>query len=467
MNFKRILLVVFVAVWAAVPVSAQNNKGKTLLNTLDAAISRQTVTHVLPKQAPVYHPVFGYMGALSVPSSKAVTVSKGMQPITAFGKTPKSDFYDAHLVQIAPVKQVVTSFAEAGEFVRFEWLLPSQITQTFYLWRLGHPQAQPLPGDYYSFLRERAQEVYNRGTSFSLQYAKRSDIRELPNLQFLKRLLDPNITPASYAQLYKNTPVYPKHITLNKLGFPVQTADAGYADVLDNYLMLSNPNAMGLFNNIDWWKETNHGYTPFVLTKEEHAWADKLLELRRQGEMLPKNPTLRDLLELAYNRLETHSIPYTKIDEVGREYKSYPNYKNTQLYQTIKGMLKNQIPLESYHQGYYTLENVDMTHLIVLDAVMGGVDQQDLIEVRRALSAFDKLCADIHPKDEQAIAHIAILQKNLRVVFNELLSLNDLKIDWLTQKDPQWRKAELAGYAALVLQRPVRDLVGRNWKERY
>ena len=52
------------------------------------------------------------------------------------------------------------------------------------------------------------------------------------------------------------------------------------------------------------------------------------------------------------------------------------------------------------------------------------------------------------------------------MVFADLLSLNDLKIDWAAGQDPRWQKAELANYAASVLERPVRDLVGRNWRNR-
>ena len=84
-----------------------------------------------------------------------------------------------------------------------------------------------------------------------------------------------------------------------------------------------------------------------------------------------------------------------------------------------------------------------------------------------ALGAFDKLCAEIHPKDEDAIAHLLMLQKNLRIVFDGLIDFNNSTIDWSAGQDPGWKKAELASYAASLLEYPIRQLVGRNWKQRY
>ena len=456
MNLQKIVIMLL-AVLGALPALAQ--KGKNLTKTVDAVLSRQTAQQVLAKQAPVYHPVFGYQ--------PWIVVSKGqLKPISAFDEKAALDFYEARLVQVAPLKEPIEELAAAGEFLRFELLRPAQLTQAFYMWRLSHPQDYAVPGGYYNFLQEQAQKVYQENLYQAMRQGGIVQLDQWPNLRFLARLINPNFTPTSYAQLYQMTSVYPQHIRLDGYGIPVKTVEASYAEIVDNYLMLSHPAAMGPFNNTVWGIAKDHGYTPFVLTAEEYAAADKLLELRREGEKLPANPTVRDLLQLAYNRLETHSVPYTKIADIqGKDYKTYPNYKNTQLYRIVKRMIKDQIPLESYHQGYYTLENVDMTHLIVLDAVMGGVDPQNLMEVRRALSAFDKLCADVHPKDKQTSAHLALLQQNLRVVFADLLGLNELKIDWATGADPRRQEAELANYAAAVLERPVRDLVGRNWKQ--
>lgn len=456
MDTKRIFWVGLVAVCTAMCSYAQPT-GKNWVKHVDALISR----HAL-KQSPAYHPVFGYIRPLPV-----VAQSK-LKPITSFEATPAPGFYEARLVQVAPLVQPVTQWHASPAFVRFELLLPAQLTQAFYLWRLGHTHEYPLMDGYYRFLQDQAQKVYQAGMSYNAQNSGLVQADQLPNLQFLKRLMNPHITPSSYTELYETTDVYPKHIMLNGYGFPVRTAQAAQARIMDNYLMLSNPRAMSAFNNTVWWNAPDHGYTPFVLTDEEHAAADKLLALRQEGEKLPAHPTVRKVLELAYNRLETHSIPYSQVDEIGPGYKAYPNYKNTYLYQVIKEMLQGKIPLENYHYpGYYFLENVDITHLIVLDAVMGGVDTDNLDEVRRALNAFDKLCADVHPDAKKAVAHLTVLQKNLRIVFDELLHFNDSQTGRVTSKGPQQRKAELARYVSLVLKRPVSRLIGRNWKQSY
>lgn len=457
MNLKRILFVVFAAVLAAVSAYAQN-KGKNLAKAVDAAVSRQVAKQVPRKVIAnrtgtyFYHPVFGYVPSTKIPYGYPTLYFAAWETLP----TQDDDFIQRAPLfehQADPIRIGARAAFELGQDIDFE-----TITKAAYLWRVAHPkkslQDNPYLYDWAKLHLKQEKEEHVFGERI---------MWEFPNYFLLKHLLDPHFTPTSYAQLYELTPVYPKHITLNNYGFPVKTADDDYANLLDTYLMLSNPKEMGAYN-------TYGQYTPFILTEEEHAAADKLLVLREQGEKLPENPTVRDVLEVAYNRLETHTAPYSQIDIEDVQsgmYRAYPNYQNTQLYHTIKGMLKDQMPLESYHQGYYTLENVDMTHLIVLDAVMGGVNQQDLLEVRRALSAFDKLCADVHPKDDPSIWHLIVLQKNLRVVFADLLSLNDLKIDWAAGQDPQWRKAELANYAHTVLDRPVRDLVGRNWKQRY
>lgn len=433
------------AVTSAVSAQVERQVARATLRARPEMIITRTGTYF-------YHPVFGYVPSPNVPF---------YYPDIHFATRKTLPKKDEELIQkrplfkheLDPIHIGARAAFELGGDIDFE-----TITKAAYFWRVAHPEKSLEKNPYlYEWAKLHIKQIQEE------QPFGERIMWEFPNYLLLKHLLDPHFTPTSFAQLYELTPVYPKHITLNDYGFPVKTADDDYADILDAYLMLSNPKQMDQYN-------TYGKYTPFVLTPEEHAAADKLLALREQGEKLPANPTPRDVLEVAYNRLETHTAPYSQIDIEDMQsgfYRAYPNYKNTQLYRTIKGMIKGQIPLESYHQGYYTLENVDMTHLIVLDAVMSGVDQQDLMEVRRALSAFDKLCADVHPDAEQLIWHLAILQKNLRVVFKELLELNDLKIDWATGQDPRWQKAELANYAYSVLERPVRELVGRNWKQRY
>ncbi len=458
MNFKKLIVPLLVCVVVA-PAWSQN-KGKALAKTVDAVISRQAVKQVPGKVITTrtgtyfYHPVFGYVPSTKIPYGYPTLYFAAWETLP----TQDDDFIQRAPLfehQADPIRVGFRQPFELGEDID----LPA-ITQAGYLWLVAHPgkslEKNPYLYDWAQLHLKQAQRE---------SFPSERMMWEFPNYFLLKRLVRGNFTPISYATLYELTPVYPKHITLGKYGFPVKTADAAYADLLDAYLMLSNPNEMGAYN-------TYGEYTPFVLTPEEHAAAGKLLALRVQGEKLPANPTPRDLLELAYNRLETHTAPYSQIDIEDIQsgiYKAYPNYQNTQLYQTIKGMIKDQIPLESFHNGYYTLENVDMTHLIVLDAVMGGVNQQDLMEVRRALSAFDKLCAQVHPNDEQAIAHLAVLRKNLRVVFDPFIRFfEEEEIDWAAGQAPQWQKADLASYAwSVLVGRDIRDLVGRNWKERY
>lgn len=429
--------------------------------SVNRQVARATVKqHQSRKQVPgktihtadgtlVYHEVFGYI-------PKPGTVFQDPTMYFAVGDNFPSDDYD-DLIQRGPLfeHQAFNTFIGPGEAFDFAGFTDFvTITQAAYLWRVAHPekslQDNPYLYQWAQRLLKQEQDEVKPGEKW---------IWEAPNSLLLKQLVRPGFTPASYAKLYELTPVYPKHITLNNYGFPVKTADDDYANVLDAYLMLSNPKEMEAYN-------TCGKYTPFILTKEEHAAADKLLALRLQGEKLPADPTVADVLELAYNRLETHTIPYSQIDAEDVDsgiYKAYPNYKNTQLYRTVKGMIKDQQPIENNYRGYTSLENVDMTHLIVLDAVMGGVDPENLADVRRALYAFDSLCADVHPDAKQLIEHLAVLQRNLRIVFADLLRLNDLKIDWATGQDPRWQKAELASYAYCVLDRPIRDLVGRNW----
>ncbi len=458
MNLKKIVVVLLVAL-VAFPAAAQ--KGKNLAKALDAAVGRQAAKQLPGKVITTrtgtyfYHPVFGYVPSPRVPFR---------DPDIHFAARETLPTHDEELIQkrplfkheLDPIHIGMRAAFELGGDIDFE-----TITNAAYFWRVAHPEKSLQDNPY---LYDWAQIHLKQAQTEDYPFSERR-MWNYPNYLLLKRLMSPNFTPTSYAKLYELTPIYPKHITLNDYGFPVKTADDDYANLLDAYLMLSNPKEMGVYN-------TYGQYTPFVLTPEEHAAAGKLLALRVQGEKLPANPTPRDLLELAYNRLETHTAPYSQIDieEVRCAfYSAYPNYKNTQLYQTIKGMIKDQIPLESFHNGYYTLENVDMTHLIVLDAVMGGVNQQDLMEVRRALSAFDKLCAEVHPNDEQAIAHLAVLRKNLRVVFDPYIRFfEEEEIDWAAGQDPRWQKADLASYAwSVLVGRDIRDLVGRNWKERY
>ena len=278
------------------------NKGKTLAKALNTAVSRQVVKqvpgHVITTRTGTYfyHPVFGYVPSPKVPF---------YYPDIHFAARETLPANDDELIQRAPLfKHQVDPIRvgpraafEEGIFIDFE-----TIVKAAYLWRVAHPgkslQDNPYLFDWANLHLKQIQKEQPFGERI---------MWEFPNYMLLKQLMNPGFAPTSYAQLYELTPVYPKHIKLNDDGFPVKTADADYADLLDAYLMLSNPKEMGAYN-------TYGKYTPFVLTKEEHAAANRLLQLRLQGEKLPANPTPEDVLELAYNRLETHTAPYSQID---------------------------------------------------------------------------------------------------------------------------------------------------------
>lgn len=422
------------------------------------ALNRQAATQVLStKLSSIYHPVFGYISRGEESCPTHVACAQGGNLVT------QSDDF----IQVAPILDptkntwYTSSAFDEAIYVCHEH---NKLTEAVYLWRLAHPHRSLQENPFLFKLSKRVLE-WNLRTGFEANM----DIElEIPNYLFLDRLVK-NHTPTSYAQLYELTPFYPKHVTLNDNGFPVKTAndehfstvDDNYARILDNYLMLSNPEEMGVFNT-----GGKNKYTPFILTKEEHDAANKLLALRLQSEKLPESPTPRDLLELAYNRLETHSIPYTQIDEVTSLYRAYPDYRNTQLYRLIKEQINGQYPIESRHNGFHILENPYMTHLIVLDAMMGGVDLDNLADVRRALDAFDKLCAEISPRDEEAITHLTILQKNLRLVFDPLINVHP-NIDPKRTENWSEEKIRLAEWAWSLLEAcSARSLVGRNWEQR-
>ncbi len=409
-------------------VSAQMER-QVARATLGAQLERQ-----LASQITQYHPVFGY----TLPTK--LVLSHNLDLRTPFRS---AEMDPTALIQVKPIldkRHIQTAFEMYKELD-----LP-QTTEMAYLWRLANPSKDLAPDLHHAALT-RLNNISKHSRDFDFYENK---LENLPNMRFLKMLMDPIETPYSYAELWSTITCYPKHITLNEYGFPVKTKYANYAKELDLYLILSNPKEMGVYNNAG-------KYTPLVLTEEEHIAADELLALRLREEKIPENPTPRDLLDIAYNRLETHTIPYTevKLDATGRrwsvdaDYKAYPNYKNTRLYRTIKGMIETEDPY-SYSEGQDLSHNqLDMLHLIVLDAVMGGVETDNLEDVNRALIAFSKLCTSV-PQDQQA--HVSVLKTNLKVVFEDLMHFNlDNKIDWADPSDPRSFKAVVAKNAQFLL----------------
>lgn len=395
---------------------------------VSAQVERQVARQV-SKSA--YHPVFGY----TYPSALKQLEYGG--PHTVFTNDIVSN---ASLMQVAPI---LDEHKVKTAFFPYHFLDGAQVTEMIYLWRLANPQGnlKKSPSLFYRLAQEKAQEEQ--------AHIPVNKWENLPNLLLLKRLMQQGNKANSYAELYENITVYPQHITLNEYGFPVETKYADYAKELDLYLMLSNPKEMRAYNNAG-------KYTPFVLTEEEHEAADDLLALRMREDKLPENPTARDLLGLAYNRLATHTVPYTELRIVNHsrwsvdwDYKTYPNYKRTQLYRSIKGMLNHTET---------TPDDRDILHLIVLDAVMGGVDRNNLYEIDRALSAFDKLCNI--PYNEHTVRHLTALQYNLRFIFRDILLFNeDHK---LTAASPDWRKIIVAEKARLLLKRNTAEDLIRN-----
>ncbi len=418
------------------------------LATAGKAVKRAVAEGIF-KLSEHYHPVLGYQSVkIYIPADEA--------PIVAWSKPAFYGTLDRRLIQTTPVLRSETEADFLKAFTRGADLSVPQLTEAIYLYRVAHPTIAIPPYKatysalYETFLAGKANQALGR-----LPPNKILETEELPNLQFLEQLIKPALVTKSYAELAAIYGAYPKHITLNEEGIPVKTELAETARILDTYLMLSNRKQLGAFNNT----KQGANYTPFTLTPEEHAAANELLKSRLQNEQIPANPFADDLIEIAYNRLESHTIPYTQAAEAGAGYKAYPNYKNTPLYRTIQGMIEGQEPdvfIDTYHR---ILKNDDITHLIVLDAIMGGVELTDLKHAERALRAFEEFTADLEDTPEN-IAHIRILQQNLRIVFEPYIEYNRNMSPYSIDG------ADALGWHAHELLERVsaENLVGHNWK---
>ena len=381
-------------------VSAQVER-QVARTTLGTQLERQ-----LASQITQYHPVFGY----TLPA----------RPVLSYDLDLYTPFRNGAVCSISlmQVKPILNKNQIQTAFEMYEKLDLPQTTQMIYLWSLAHPK-EYLTSVAYLHMDSVAEYLQDMGLSQFYKGSRTSvydnKLENLPNLLFLEKLTSMYGKAHSYAELYENITVYPQHITLNEYGFPVETKDAKLAKELDLYLMLSNPKEMGVYNNAG-------EYTPFVLTKEEHEAANKLLALRQASEKLPENPTPRDLLALAYNRLAAHTVPYTqvKLDEstnklnVDDSYEAYPNYKNTELYRAIKELLKNEDP-HSYHtRKSLSARDYDILHLFVLDAIMGGVEEGSSIDKSRALISYDILKLTCNARHEEFFEHhLRILRDNI------------------------------------------------------
>ncbi|WP_428050236.1 hypothetical protein [Candidatus Avelusimicrobium caledoniensis] len=442
MNKQKAILFSLATVCLSVPTYAQIKlpvKGIPALN--------KNVVRTLVRNEKIFHPVFGYTAPL-LPTDLAK-----VYPVTS-DKAQSLDLQHTQgLIQTAPILSPANEpLKYIQAFSHTNSLSVAQLTQATYLYRMAHPTHQPGTNTQDLYLSGLLQKSKSLMTQSSANLWQRE---ELPSIGLLTRLQKAAFMPNSYAELVRLFPEYPKHVTLNEEGIPVKTSQADMASVLDTYLMLSNRKQLGAFNNT----KQGANYTPFILTPEEHAAANELLKSRLQNEQIPANPFADDLIEIAYNRLESHTIPYTQAAEAGAGYKAYPNYKNTALYRTIQGMIEGQEPdvfIDTYHR---ILKNDDITHLIVLDAIMGGVELTDLKHADRALRAFDEFTADLEDTPEN-IAHVQVLQQNLRIVFEPYIEYNrNMPYNSIDGADALgWHAHELLDMTK------ARNLVGRNWK---
>lgn len=443
MNKQKAILFSLATVCLSVPTYAQIK-----LPVKGIPALKKNVVRTLARNEKIFHPVFGYTAPL-LPTDLAK-----VYPVTS-DKAQSLDLQHTQgLIQTAPILSPANEpLKYIQAFSHTNSLSVAQLTQATYLYRMAHPTHQPGTNTQDLYLSGLLQKSKSLMTQSSANLWQRE---ELPSIGLLTRLQKAAFMPNSYAELARLFPEYPKHVTLTKEGIPVKTVQADMASMLDNYLMLSNPQEFGKFNNT----KQGEKYTPFTLTPEERAAAADLLAARKAAEAIPNNPTPRDLIEIAYNRLESHTVPYTQAAEAGAGYKAYPNYKNTALYRTIQGMIKGQAPVVSKHNGIPLLENEDITHLIILDAIMGGVELTDLEHADRALRAFDEFSAELR-NTPQNVAHVQILQQNLRIVFQPYIEYNrNMPYNSIDGEDVLgWHAHELLNMVT------AEDLVGRNWKQ--
>ena len=406
----------------ALPATAQN-KGKALGEVVEATVGRKVAQQTVKKG---YNPVFGYESfRYKVPGSHnsflGTTLKEGHRVGLTTIHTPEV-LSEESMLQVAPI----TNAEHANKAFR-QWneMLSSQypgdqvtpITQAFYLWRLANPGAS-----LETTLAEEAENVankaigpYSKGKLFELSYVDTFYIVEMPTLRFLENLLDCTFTPKSYAQLAKETRVYPKHITLNVQGFPVPTAQAKEARILDNYLLLAKKDKM-LHNVLFDLQPAYNDYHTFVLTAEEKQAAEKLLSLRKQGDALPENPTPRQLLENIYNQMEREVFPYNdpiwkSIDlENTTEYISNFPFINTPAELAIQDALAKAGGETAWQHSY------DMAHLMVVEAIVHPELATEKIRpisyYENLLKAFERLWNET-PRTPENIAHLQVLRKHI------------------------------------------------------
>lgn len=388
------------------PAMAQ--KGKALGKVLETAVNRKIVQQMATK-APHYDPVLGYNAFFyKVPGSYNsfinTTLKEGHKVGLTTIRTPITS--ENSPLQVAPITNVqhankafkkwsdLFSLEKAEDQITF-------ITQALYLRRLATQQLE-------TRLAQEAETMEKRILRDSdLSEPNPYFVAEVPTLRFLHNLLDPKFEPKSYATLLAETEVYPKHITLNAQGFPVPTAQAKEARILDNYLLLAKKNER--LNN------SRYKYHTFVLTPEERTAAEKLLALRKKGDILPANPTPRQLLENIYNQMEREVFPYNDpawkaIDiENTTEYRSLFPFQYTPVGLAIEEVLFQAGGDTAWQQSY------DMAHLMIVNAIINPDFVGELFRFSNydnLQKAFERLWKET-PRTPENIAHLKVLQKHV------------------------------------------------------
>lgn len=394
-NYKKWGVVTGVGMLLCVTSYAQPVSFKQVLKTgvgktsqLANKVERSVLRNRAYKYAPSYNRVLGY---------KTARTHQYFRPDFGDG----SSLYDRRIQAIAK-----TTRTSELNLVPMEKASLPQLTQFIYRWRLANPDK---PLEDFSIMGQLAKQI--RDKKFQEIGRNPLYVEEYPHVLFLARLLEPSFTPQTYAQLAAQTDVYPTYVTLNGDGIPVTGEQAQQAGLLDEYLMLANQRMMGRFNsgnvNVPG-ADAAQMYTPFTLTREEKLAAEQLFAKRQQAYHLPPNATQRQLLANAYNQLESHTIAYyTPAQQAQFAAEFFVDYPHTELYKQIKAKLARM-------EGSVWRESTDMSHLVVLDAIMGGLAEnwQDTAAVNRALDAFEKLCKET-PATPENTAHLALLHSSL------------------------------------------------------
>ncbi len=450
---KKIYVVLFLISISLCPAQAQ--KSKNLANAVDAAVSRQVARPLLSKQAPSYHPVFGYkpFTAKEIKTYELATIYDAPSPLWK-------------RVQVSPVFQAdLTSFTKRLDgFELWDNLTPAQLAQAVYLWRLANPGKS---------LREQHAELFEQASYQLKQVQDTNELREIvddyPSVNFLSWLLDDSFQPQSYTNLVATTQAYPKHVVLNEFGFPLPAPQAERADVLDTYLLLADVKQMQARNNLNGLQRYQSGTNAqtFVLTPEEKQAAAALADLRRSAYQLPKQPTTRQLIEQAYNELESQALSYSDIARYKDDvlYEVYPSYRGGALYPVVKQKLAQ---LEGLGLMQQDPEYADYVHLLVLNTLMGGFDFYDYNDVNYTIWAFDQLCK-ITPNTNENIQHLSRLQQGLRIALGSWTYADMPFLRWEFEKRmpniSAEKIAELRYWAHELFEKEdVRDLVGKNLK---